>query len=428
MPSETAKESKMDELTMVLQGYDDQLSALDARLQELEEQNRGDEAMAVVKKYQHDVSNDNILIDDALDRVIHLETELKILRQRNKGSVKGTHKFQQRLNKTANNLQKMHDELEMVVDATGWHEGYVLDRNNLTQCKKDVHEMSVLETKLRHEIKNAEKVNNKKQDTLSKLRQDVEKIAEKQNELNDWYNQVRVQQRENAAKEARLAALRKEDEEISRALVVIEERSNCLNGSALILEADKAYLNSARKEMQLTISGQRRLTRAEQVREDQLRKRLAMLMSCLKDLKLEKAFNESAKSIDTNAIVKTREAPQQLSDIIPEQEEIPIDSFRLVYFDNENLKSSSASKGLLALERESVVCAMEAQLIDSIRRYNSCVDDIDVNRLEKASKAQQLIQDIQNRHQQFRRRMEDLTKENTRLRNELAAKRRESKK
>lgn len=415
-------QEEVDQLAILIQGYDDQLSALDARLQELEEENRSDEAMMQVKKYHQEVSNDNIQVDDALDRVIHLETQLKIMRRRNELIQKENRRYHDRVRRTGNSLQKSHDELDMVIDVTGWHEGYFLDKEGLNLRKQDVHHMTVLETKVRREIKTTAMLSKKKQDTLVKLREQVEAIQEKQNKLNEWYNKIRVQQRDNAERQAHIEVLRRDDEELSRELVALEESKTAMNGSIAILEADKAFLIGSRRDIVGSVAHQNRLTRAQQIREDQLRRRLSMLTSCLKDLKLEKAFQASAKSIEGGAVVRTQPEPQQLSDIIPEDEQIPVDAYRLVYYANGNLEGRTASRSMLLLERESVVYAMEAQLLHAMQRHNTNVYELDARRFEKGTKARQLIEDIQSRHQAFRTRMEELTRENTRLRNELAQK------
>lgn len=419
-------QAEVDQLAGLIQCYDDQLNQLDSRLAEIEQENESDEAMMTVKKYHEDVSNDQIQVDDALDRVIHLETQLKILRRRNQLMKKDHVRYQNRIRRTGNNLQKTADELDMVIDVTGWHEGYVLDKEGLNLRKQDTHQMAVLEAKVQKEIKTTATLIKKKQDTLIKLNDQVNVYKEKQNLLNEWHNKVLVQQRDNTEMAARLAVLQKDDENISRQLVALEEATRAANGSVAILQADKAYLQQVRRDF-VSTNQQNRLVRAQGVREDQLRRRLNILMSCLKDLKLEKAFQESAKNIESSAVVRTGRVPSQLSDIIPEDESIPIDTYRLVFFANSGLEGATASKSMLLLERESVLYCMEAQLLRAIERHNGNVDEMDVTRFEKGSKARQLIEDIQNRHQAFRVKMEELTRENTRLRNELSQKRQREK-
>lgn len=427
MTEENVQMEEVDQLAGLIQRYDDQIANLDNKLAFLEEENDNDQAMVTVKQYHQDVSNDNIKIDDALDRVIHLENQIKILRRRNELMKKDHAKYQNRIHRTGNSLQKSANELDMVIDVTGWHEGYLIDKEGLNLRKQDTHQMALLETKVRREIKNAAMLTKKKRDTLVKLCDQVDAVKERQNVLNEWYNKVRVQRRDNAEREASIAVLRRNDETVSRALVELEESKKAANGSVAILQADKAYLVEARRDIVSSVSNQNRLVRAQMIREDQLKRRINILMSCLKDLKLEKAFRESSKQIESGAVVRTVPEPQQLSDVIPEDERIPVDSHRLVFLANSHLEGSMASKSMLLLERESVLYAMEAQMLKSIERHNGNVDELDVSRFEKGSKARQLIEDIQNRHQAFRAKMEDLTRENTRLRNELSEKRQREK-
>lgn len=420
---ENTDTQEVNQLAGLIQRYDDQINALDGRLNELEEDNANDRAMVAVKQYHQDVSNDAIKIDDALDRVIYLENQLKILRRRNELMKKDHTKYQNRIRMTGNSLQKSANELDMVIDVTGWREGYVVDTEGLKLRKKDTHQMTVLEAKVRREIKTTALLTKKKKDTLVKLRDQVETIKEKQNKLNEWYNKVRVQQRDNAEKEARIAVLQRENEDISRALVVLEDSKKASNGSVAILQADKAYLVATRRDILGSVANQNRLVRAQTIREEQLKRRLDILMTCLKDLKLEKAFRESAANMESGAVVRAGPEPQQLSDVIPEDERIPVDTHRLVFMADNQLVGTTASKSMMVLERESVLYAMEAQMLHAIQRHNGNVDQLDVSRFEKDSKARQLVEDIQNRHQVFRAKMEELTRENTRLRNELSQKR-----
>lgn len=421
------KAVELEELGTIIQSYENKLSQLDERLQQLQAQNDEDENLTEVKKYHQAVSNDIIQIDDALDRVIHLETQLKILRRRNHVMEKEKKKYDNRLRVAGNALQKCSDELNMVIDITGWHEKYQLDREGLLQYKQDLQEMTKQEAKTRSEIRSMATLCRKKEGTIIKLQEQIDEMRKQQDLLNYWNNKIRVQQRENAEKRAAVDILHREDEKVSQILVDQEERDKSKNGSVIILEKDKGYLTEMRQKLTGTLTRQKRLLRAQEVRESQLRRRVDVLMSCLRDLHLEKAFQEKATENENGALVAAKPEPQQLSDIIPEEEMIPIDTYHLVYCADKQLESKNSSRSMLLLEREGVVQTMESQLAAAIERHNVNVEDLGINRLEQEQNTRQLIDDIQNCHLSFRKKVEILTRENTFLRNELAMKRQREK-
>lgn len=429
-----ADNGEIDQLSRLMVSYDEQMSNLDAKLAEIEEENANDANMTAVQQYHEDYHNyptsltapaedeQVIMVDDALDRVIHLETLLKIRRRHNELMAKERVAYRNRLRKEGNSLQKTSDELDMVVDATGWHDKYVLDKDDLYAKKENVHDMAVLEQKVRREVKATQFLTKKKEDTLCRLRDEVEKTKEKQIELNEWYNKVRVARRDIAEEEAQLAVLQRDDDELTRQVAVLEDSKAARNASVEILEADKAFLKRNRMELSRDVYEQRRISRAQTIREEELRKRINVLMMCLTTMKLEKAYREKALEVEEGAVVTQNPEPKSISDVIPDNETVPIDSYRLVAVTNDKLQDSVGDKQMLALERESVLVALNAQLLRAIERHNENVDELDMSRFEKDSVSRQLIEDIQSRHEAFRRRMEVLSSENTRLRNELSQK------
>lgn len=417
------KTSEVEELGTLIEGYEKQLSELDVRLQQLQAENDVDENFGVVKKYHQDVSHDVIHIDDALDRVIHLETQLKIRSRRNQVLEKEKKKLDHQLRVAGNALQKCSDDLNMVVQITGWHEKYQLDREGLLQYKQDVQEMTRQEAKTKNEIKAMTVLCRKKEGTIINLQKRIDEMKEQHDVLNSWNNKIRVQERENAEQRASLEQLSHEDEKLSQLLVEQHERESSENGSVIILKKDKEYLTSMRRGLCGTLTRQKQFIRAQEIRESQLRRRLDTLMSCLKDLKLEKAYQDKLQETGSGALVVAKAEPQELSDIIPEEEMIPIDTYRLVYCADKQLESKNSSRSMLLLERESVVQSMESQFSSAIERHNLNVEDLGINRLEQEQSTCQLIEDIQNRYVLFQKKMERLKRENIFLRNELAMKR-----
>lgn len=404
--------------------YDHQSNELGKPSHEFLDDDDGAEALAVVREYHKTVSNDNIHIDDALDRVIHMEAQLKILRRRNHQIEKEKRDLEKRLRATGNSLQKSSDQLNMVVDVTGWHEKYQLDRESFCQYKVDLQEMTKQEIKTKNEIKTMSTLCRKKEETILKLREQLEEIKKKQDVLNSWYNKIRVQQRDNAERRTALEVLRRDDEKISQALVEQEERNKSKNGSVMILKKDKAYLTSMCEDLTENVTHQKQLLRAQEKRESQLRARVDILMSCMKDLKLEEDFRSGKKKLEeSGALVTAKPKPQQLSDIIPKEDTIPIDSYRLVYLTNKEAEYKNASYNTLLLERGSVLQSMESQLSVAIDRHNGNVEDLNMNRIEKEQNTRQLLEEIQTQHQSSRKKMETLTRENAFLRNELTKKR-----
>lgn len=421
MPSASDEKAR---LQMVMERHIEHLKDLDTALVNIEEENRNDDVARQVEDYENAmmVNPTEIAAEVALDNIIRLQNQLKIVRRRNQLLAQENIFDEKRLRDRAKTLVRTSEDVEQISAATGWNgESGEKDFDKIHDCKSSVHQIVLRIAEVCAELKTAKKIIRKKEDAIVKLSTKINANRARETHLNDIYNDIRVKQRDSRELQAKLDRMSAEDKKVDAALGLLQETNDTAINSVACIEADKNFLQAAVRELKLTVRRQDNVVRAQMARQAQLQKRLDIVMKSLREMKLEKEFERkvSKPSLVPSAALQE---PEDVSQILPEDECIPVDIYRLLYKNNEMVRTSVARKNMLVLEKESVIQAVEHKLVTYIDQHNNAARLDDSQRYKKSEQISSLAEDLQEKHSSFRMQIDSLVAENGELRRTLSAK------
>jgi hypothetical protein len=186
----------------------------------------------------------------------------------------------------------------------------------------------------------------------------------------------------------------------------------CIQGDLDFLKDDIEKQKSVRRR-------QEDIIKAELQRARQLQARLEVVQAALHDCRQDKEFEKmNAKS--NMAVVASVEDPEEaLSQIIPEDEHIPIETFLLLHRDNELMRTSVSRKDMMVLEKQATIQALEAKLETQHHSYTVRSQQQFSNKAGKAIEMTDLQETVTTQHHEYRRDIENLLAANLKLKMKL---------
>lgn len=414
---------ELQRMNAAIERYAAQLDSIDGQLVIIEDDNENDEVNRQIKEYEATMSKQNkkdIAAEDALDNIVRLQNQLKIVRRRNQLLGRENNVQKKQVNDRANLLKKMSDEVETVCDATGWSGEFEdVDYDEVNEYKANTHDMLMREQEVRRDIKSAKLIVKKKEDAILALTRQIDFQKERQAHFNKMNNDIRVKQREVREIDLKVQRMNTQDTGIDRALVEVEDRDTMVMTSVSAMETDKEYLTEAVIETRMNCRRQDNVIKAQLARQQQLQKRLESIMKSMGEMKLEKEFE---RNVAKSALVPSasREEPEDVSQILPEHESIRIDTYRLLYKNNEMMRTNVARKNMLVLEKESVIQAMDAKLGGYVDSHNINAANDDSLRGTKKAQVNEMLHELQRTHDGYNTNIDQLKNENRELRASLS--------
>lgn len=411
---------ELQRMTQAIEEYTEKLDVLSQQLVEIEEENRNGSVNGELQVYNESTqSQKDIAAVDALDNIVTLQNQLKIVSRRNQLLANENAVHEKQLRDESNKLQRISAELDVVVGATGWYDGQgAVQFSQIEKEKDDIHDMAHLESTMRSDIKNAGIVNAKLEKVLVTLSKQVTADEERRTKYMELKNKIRVRERDCEELEAKMRYLKENNSKLQ--LVVAKESDNSLvQNSVFCMESDKEFLSDAVREMKVTCRRQENVVKAQIARQKQLQTRLDAVMKSLREMKLLKEFE---RNVAKSALVPSasREEPEDVADVLPEDENIPVDTYRLLYKNKEMMETNLARKNMLALEKEAAAGALETRLVHYIDKYNEFVRRDDMAQREGGESNQIVVGNSIEEMASITREVEHLRAENDRLKSTLA--------
>ncbi|CAD2216661.1 hypothetical protein AGDE_06170 [Angomonas deanei] len=408
---------ELDRMNEAVERYGVQLDTIENELAVIDEENQNDDVNRQIIEYEAAMSANfkDIPAEDALDNIVRMQNQLKIVKRRNQLLAKENAIQQKQLRDRANMLSRTSTELDNITEITGWHgEFHDVDMSTTMNYQEAVHDMTTLAAKVRQELNSAKVIIKKKENAIVKLQTDAEQNKELEKKLQLLYNDIRVKQRDTREAEAKLQRMIVDDSNVERALVKRSEQQDSVAASVLYMENDKEFLSDAVAEMKVICRRQDNVVKAQLARQQQLQARLDQIMKALREMKLAKEFE---RNVAKSALVPSasREEPEDVEQILPDDEHIPIDTYRLLYKDNEMMRTSVARKNMLVLEKESAIQALESKLAKYIDSHNASATQGDSMQANKNAELTDLMIDLQEQHKAQLAEIEELSKENREL-------------
>lgn len=368
--ADPAAQQELQRMTTAIERYAARLDTLGSELKDIEEQNLNDNVTRQIQQYNEVAqSKSEIAAEDALDNIVRLQNQLKIVRRRNQLLARENAMQEKLVRDRAKKLDVTAAELQTVMAATGWYGGKrEVQFSQIERERADIHDMAFVEASLQADIKNARVANAKLEKTVVALHAKVLDNEERRTQYMQLRNRIRVREKECnelRAKTQRMAA----DNHQLQHVVQTESGVNLVENSTACMESDREFLSDAVQDMKVACRRQDNVIKAQIVRQQQLQTRLDTVMKALREMRLAREFE---RNVAKSALVPSalREEPEDVAEVLPEDEYIPVDTYRLLYKNNEMMRTNVARKNMLVLEKESAVQSMEAKVANSIAQHN----------------------------------------------------------
>ncbi|CCW68889.1 unnamed protein product [Phytomonas sp. Hart1] len=415
-------QKEQERVTATIEQYNTQLQEIDEQILEIEQKKK--EITHQIQDHEEKTLNFHVDLaaHDGLDSIIRLENKLKITQRCNHLLSRENETQERLLEARTKKLKKISDEIDNISFTTGWCDN-VSDTNDQDVDKQNaaIQEILGVEAKTREEIRSTDKNIKKKERTILKLHVNAGHNQELQVRLTRIQNEVRFRQRECRELETKLKRMQTQDIPVEQELVKLEEKTIPLSQSLTCMEKDKEFLAEAVRESKMICSRQENVIKAQLARQEQLQSRLDAVMKSLHVMDLAKDFEQNT-SKSALVPVSAREEPENVSQILPEDERIPIDTYRLLYKNGEITRTNLARKNMLVLEKESVIQATEEKLQQLIDKHNLNARHGDAQHVNADDQIRNFLETLQTKQEDYRTRLDALVADNKRLRIELSRK------
>lgn len=356
----------------------------------------------------------DIAAEDALDTIVRLENTLKIVQRRNALLLR-ENQAQEKLAKDRTKvLERIAKDEEHLVTATGWRDdGPEVD---IVELRARISEMISLEQILNKELVAADVLIKKKEQAVEDLEKELLRKKEKEEQLSVLYNDIRVKDRDCEEMKRSIDALVGEHDKSQSLIESAQSRRAVL--SIASLQEDTNCLKSNVEQHRATRRKQDEIMKAQIFRARQLQTRIDIIMAALRDMKLDKEFE---RTVPKSSLVcgASKEEPQEVSDVVPAEEQIPFSTYLLLLRDNDTMRTSVARKDVMVLEKEATIQALEAKLESFSHSLNISTEQQDDLKVSKALEMDELQETLQQQHQAYRRQIETLLSANLKLRSRL---------
>ncbi|CAC9546223.1 conserved hypothetical protein [Leishmania infantum JPCM5] len=415
-------QQELQRMTRAIEEYAARLDSLGAELETIEQQNRNDEVSRQIQQYNEaTVAPQEIAAEDAMDNIVRLQNQLKIVQRRNQLLARENAMQEKLLRERANKLHSTHKELDMVMAATGWYGGKRdVQFSRIERERADIHDMSLVEASLRADIKSSKVTIARLEKTVLALSAKVLENEERRTRYMQLCNDCRVREKECnelQAKAQRMAA----DNNKLQLVVKTESDSNLVENSIACMESDREFLSDAVQDMKMACRRQENVIKAQITREQQLQRRLDTVTKSLNEMRLAREFE---RNVAKSALVPSasREEPEDVSEVLPQDEYIPVDTFRLLYKNNEMMRTNVARKNMLVLEKESVVQSMEARLMQHVEKHNEVARFDDSIHISGEASVRAAKRNLDAEENKLVRQIEELRASNNQMRAAIAKK------
>ncbi|KAI5689444.1 hypothetical protein MNV84_07606 [Leishmania braziliensis] len=364
---------ELQRMTQAIEQYAARLDSLGTELETVEQQNRNDDVSHQIQQYNKAaVAPQDIAAEDAMDNIVRMENQLKIVRRRNQLLARENAMQEKLLRDRANKLASSKKELDTVMTITGWYDGKRdVQFSQIERERADIHDMALVEASLRSEIKSSKATIAKLEKVVLALSAKILENEERRTEYMQLRNDCRVREKECSEMQAKAQRMATDNQKL-QLVVRTESESTLVDRSVACMESDREFLSDAVQDMKMACRRQENVIKAQIAREQQLQRRLNTVTKSLNEMRLAREFE---RNVAKSALVPSasREEPEDVAAVLPHDECIPVDTFRLLYKNNEMMRTNVARKNMLVLEKESVVQSMETKMALYIGKHNEFV-------------------------------------------------------
>ncbi|KAG5491264.1 hypothetical protein JIQ42_01162 [Leishmania sp. Namibia] len=415
-------QQELQRMTQAIEQYAARLDSLGTELETIEQQNRNDDVIRQIQQYNETVvAPHEIAAEDAMDNIVRMQNQLKIARRRNQLLARENAMQEKLLRDRANKLESLHKELGTVMVATGWYGGKRdVQFTRMERERADIHDMALVEASLRSDIKSTKSTIAKLEKAVLALSAKALANEERQAQYMQLCNDCRVRERECDELQAKVHRMAADNKKL-QLVVKTESDAGLVDFSIACMESDREFLSDAVQDMKMACRRQENVIKAQIARQQQLQKRLDTVTKSLNEMRLAREFE---RNVAKSALVPSasREEPDDVAEVLPQDERIPVDTFRLLYKNNEMMRTNVARKNMLVLEKESVAQSMETKVAQYIDKYNEITRFDDSVQMSCEAAVQATKRSLDAEESSLTRQIEDLRASNNEMRATISKK------
>ncbi|KAG5467506.1 hypothetical protein CUR178_01150 [Leishmania enriettii] len=415
-------QQELQRMTQAIEQYAARLDSLGTELETIEQQNRNDDVIRQIEQYNETVvAPHEIAAEDAMDNIVRMQNQLKIARRRNQLLARENAMQEKLLRDRANKLESLCKEVGTVMVATGWYGGKRdVQFSRMERERADIHDMALVEASLRSDIKSTKSTIAKLEKAVLALSAKALANEERHTQYMQLCNDCRVRERECDELQAKVHRMAADNKKL-QLVVKTESDAGLVDFSIACMESDREFLSDAVQDMKMACRRQENVIKAQIARQQQLQKRLDTVTKSLNEMRLAREFE---RNVAKSALVPSasREEPDDVAEVLPQDERIPVDTFRLLYKNNEMMRTNVARKNMLVLEKESVVQSMEAKVAQYIDKYNEITRFDDSVQMSCEAAVQATKRSLDAEESSLARQIEDLRASNNEMRATISKK------
>ncbi|KAG5466415.1 hypothetical protein LSCM4_01566 [Leishmania orientalis] len=415
-------QQELQRMTQAIEQYAARLDSLGTELETIEQQNRNDDVIRQIQQYNETVvAPHEIAAEDAMDNIVRMQNQLKIARRRNQLLARENAMQEKLLRDRANKLESLHKELGTVMVATGWYGGKRdVQFSRMERERADIHDMALVEASLRSDIKSTKSTIAKLEKAVLALSAKALANEERHTQYMQLCNDCRVRERECDELQAKVHRMAADNKKL-QLVVKTESDAGLVDFSIACMESDREFLSDAVQDMKMACRRQENVIKAQIARQQQLQKRLDTVTKSLNEMRLAREFE---RNVAKSALVPSasREEPNDVAEVLPQDERIPVDTFRLLFKNNEMMRTNVARKNMLVLEKESVVQSMETKVAQYIDKFNEITRFDDSVQMSCEAAVQATKRSLDAEESSLARQIEDLRASNNEMRATISKK------
>jgi hypothetical protein len=405
----------IQKLQRQLEGHDEHLQRLQLAVTQPEDDKRA-LVEARVQEYHQDPRN--IAPEDALDTIVRLENHLKLQARRNALHAKELEKNGRSVKDRRKILESLANRQHEVLHVTGWDGRTMKSEEDQDEMKNKIAEMATLAKRLREEHRAAQLIIHKKEHVVQFLLEELKHRNDQRELLDEKFNAIRVMDRDNRELIEQIGLATAQNQKQDNAITVAKDHQDTV--ALECLRDDNAYLQHQLKEKKARRAEQDRVMRAQADRVKELTTRFEVIGGALRDLGLDRQASHALTAVPP-AIDPVGE-PDDMSRIAPEDEQIPTCMYELLIRDMASIRSAVARKDVMVVEKQCVMQAMQEKLDEYSGNLRFAQQQEAHTKDDKYLEMEHLRQTLADRHQEYRKAIDDMLHENLKLKSTIAKK------
>ena len=309
---------------------------------------------------QKQIEEETILPEEALDRVVELEHQIKHQLKLNDVITRDTALTEKDIAAVDKQIDNISKELLNIQRVTGFDSNISnKDAVDFKLQEQEIKQLMQLVKKVEEEQTKGNKLLRRKTKLIEALTSEVDEKGELEEQVFQATNDLKVANREIDELLEQTRGLKNDHSKSDKAIMVLENTRDQV--AVQSLQNDKQYLRNQITHHLRSKGESDRAIKAQAHRLGVLDRRLEMVTNALKDLKKDQKIQRRLKDALVMAEDDLRDATN-MDSIMPDNEMVDIELYEILNRDLEAITNSIKLKDIILIEKEASIEATELKL------------------------------------------------------------------